>query len=515
MQPRVALIVDHPQRDLAGLVLTAYELCQHGVTCHLVPLNREDTELWALAPDFVLLNYLRRYNEPLIRQLIRAGIPYGLLDTEGGVFPSHREYADMLCQDPALLRGATAICMWGPKLAEAMVQSGAFLADRVHVTGCPRFDLYAPMWRDVLTDTASDMDGAPPRILINTNYSVVNPRFTTTAQNLRACRAVLNWSEETVATYTGREAVAIRETIEITRALARDFPHCRIVLRPHPHESAEPYENALLGVPNIEFSLSGHVQEQIFRAAAVVQRSCTTAIESALCGVPTLSPRWIEAPWEMPMAEAVSVPCASYAEVRTTVDEILAGRYVPPRELQRATDEVVRDWFHARDGLSFRRVSDAVLGALWELGGTRRANARACMRFLHGLGGPGLAPELPQRPQRVEQISRRMRYALHLPPAWSFRRMRVVPSHHWERSDKYFGVDDVRAIIARVDDVFHANEWDAHPVSASVGAGGDRGYGRYSAHAVTMWCARRVARGTPARPSARRSRVTAPGGGAS
>jgi hypothetical protein len=26
--PRIAIIVDHPQRDLAGLVLTAFRLCR-------------------------------------------------------------------------------------------------------------------------------------------------------------------------------------------------------------------------------------------------------------------------------------------------------------------------------------------------------------------------------------------------------------------------------------------------------------------------------------------------------
>ncbi|HEX6965413.1 MAG TPA: surface carbohydrate biosynthesis protein [Gemmatimonadaceae bacterium] len=527
MTPRVALIVDHPQRDLAGLVLTAFELCQHGVTCHLVPLNVQDTELGALAPDFVLLNYLRRYNEPLIRQLARAGIAYGLLDTEGGVFPSHREYADMLCTDPAMLHGASVICMWGPRLAEAMVQAGAFPAARVRVTGCPRFDLYAPMWRGVLEPTAADTRDTAPRILINTNYSVVNPRFTTTEQNLRACREVLNWSAETVADYTGKETVAIQETIAIAQQLARDFPRCTVVVRPHPHESAEPYERALRGLANIEFNLAGQVQEQILRAVAVVQRSCTTAIESALCDVPTLSPRWIAAPWEMPMAEAVSVPCASYAAMRARVEEMLAGRYEPSAELRAATETVVRDWFHARDGLAFRRVSDAVLAALADRNASddrhagRHVNPRRCARLLHGLDGPGLAPDAMQRRRHVDGLSRRVRFAFRLSPDWSFRHMRAVPSERWERSDKRFGTDDVRAIIARIEGVFAANGWPAEPVSAALGAGGaggerggrgGRGYGRFSQRAVTMWCAQRSeSRGAPVHAS--HSRVAAAAGG--
>src|SRR6476661_4070842 len=47
-RPRVAFIVDHPQRDLAGLTLTAFELCQKGIHSHLVPLNLQQTEVFGL-----------------------------------------------------------------------------------------------------------------------------------------------------------------------------------------------------------------------------------------------------------------------------------------------------------------------------------------------------------------------------------------------------------------------------------------------------------------------------------
>ena len=67
--PRIAIVVDHPERDLAGLVLTALDLTQRGIVCHLVPLNLQEREIWALAPDFVLFNYLRRSNEQFARRM--------------------------------------------------------------------------------------------------------------------------------------------------------------------------------------------------------------------------------------------------------------------------------------------------------------------------------------------------------------------------------------------------------------------------------------------------------------
>ena len=91
----------HPQRDLPGLVLTAFALCQRGIVCHLVPLNLQDRELPALAPDLVLLNYLRPGNEAVTRALLAAGVRIGLLDTEGAVWSECGAYTELLWPDTA------------------------------------------------------------------------------------------------------------------------------------------------------------------------------------------------------------------------------------------------------------------------------------------------------------------------------------------------------------------------------------------------------------------------------
>jgi hypothetical protein len=59
---RIALVVDNPMRDLPGLVLVASELAKRNTIPVLVPFNLCPKELYFLAPDFVLLNYLRATN---------------------------------------------------------------------------------------------------------------------------------------------------------------------------------------------------------------------------------------------------------------------------------------------------------------------------------------------------------------------------------------------------------------------------------------------------------------------
>ncbi len=477
MKPRIALIVDHPQRDLAGLTLTAFELCQRGIDCHLVPLNLQYGELWALAPDFVLLNYLRRFNEPVVRQLVKAGIQYGLLDTEGAVFSGPDEYADLHCEDPALLLGASCACMWGPKLADYLVARGIYTAEQISVTGCPRFDLYAPGWREAIWDARPRNGGEPARILINTNFSIVNPRFTSSAQNIEYYHEQLGWTREHLAEFTGRETAAINEMIRIARSLAGRFPEAHVVIRVHPHEDPAPYHEGLSGIGNAEVNDRGPVQSQLFRATAVIQRSCTTAIESALAGAPTLSPRWIVPPMEAPMAEAVSLGCDSLGDLECYVGEILAGRHRPSAEHERRVATVLEEWFHLQDGMAFRRVGDAVVKALR----ASTVDRDACERLLY------LESYLPEG--SAQRIARRARLMLGLPPDWSFRHMRVVPSNAWVSGDKAFTAEDVRALTERMAGVFDERGWAARPVTVKPTRDtGEYLRSDYEGHSVTLTC---------------------------
>lgn len=469
--PRVALIVDHPQRDLAGLVLTAYELCQQGITCHLVPLNLQEREVWALAPDFVLLNYLRLGNEVFARNLDQAGIAFGLLDTEGGIWTDCDAYAELLWNDAALLGRVRRACMWGPELAGHLVAGGILASEQVVVTGCPRFDFYHPRWRTVLDDG----ERGAPGILINTNFSMTNPRFASAEQNLEQYRSVFGWPEVRVREFADAEREAIEGMISLARDLARDFPRHTVVVRPHPFEDPARYRRALTGIANVIVRNAGPVQPAIYRAAAVIQRSCSTAVEAGLAGVPALSPQWLPAPALVPSAEAVSLPCVDYAEMRDAVGRAVRGEYCAPVNLRRTIDRVTEGWFWLADGLAHLRVQDAVTECLE---GPRRVDERFCSELLHGLSGrPTFA---------ADTLARRLRRRLHLSPDFAFRRMRTVPPAWWLGGPKRYDVDDVRRLTERVRRAYKLGGHAAAPVD--VGLARDRGdyVTRLRGYSVTM-----------------------------
>jgi surface carbohydrate biosynthesis protein len=434
---RIALVVDHPDRDLAGLVMTAAELCRQGAVCYLVPMNLADRELWALAPDFVLLNYIRATNRDMVRRLAAAGIGFAVLDTEGGVWSTAESYAELLRPVTAELKLASCACVWGPRMAEYLVRERFYSDGQISVTGCPRFDLYSPTWRTVLCDS-NGARGERPRILINTNFTTVNSRFASTAENL-ALHLRLGVPRTAVEAMIAAEREAIVLTIDLARALAEDFPELSIVLRPHPFERADPYLRGLAGLNNLQVNSCGPVQPQILKAAVVIQRSCSTAIEAGLAGVPTLSPQWIPPYTLIPMAEAVSVPCPDYRDLKAHVQAIREGSFAASETIRQALQSTVSDWFCDVDGNAHKRVAAAVLAHIRE----SNIDRELCRKFLYGMGSDEGLPT-------SARLGNRIRHGLRLGPDWSFRSLCRVPQSAWCRTTKAFDEQRVGALLARI-----------------------------------------------------------------
>ena len=126
----------------------------------------------ALRPDLVLVNYTRPNNADLIKSYKRAGILVGVLDTEGIGGKNPDQFAEMVksagCTDLVDL-----YCVWGQAQHAAFLRHDTISTSLVHATGCPRYDFCAMPWRNALPKPSF----AEGYVLINTNFPMVNPRF--------------------------------------------------------------------------------------------------------------------------------------------------------------------------------------------------------------------------------------------------------------------------------------------------------------------------------------------------
>lgn len=436
---RVALVVDNPYRDLPGIILLACALARQGHTCLLAPSNLEWRELGALAPDVAVLTNIRGPRHELARRLMDAGCQVAVLESEGGVMPNFDTYTTMAAPDPALLHRVARFCTWGPRVARFVVESGWYDQAQVTVTGSPRFDFYAPAWREAARRASADLDEmvASPLILVNGSFPRANPRFLTPEREVQSWQA-LGFSREHIERFQRIEYDAMLAMADVANHLARTFPHATVVYRPHPFEKIETYDTLLERRDNLKLLKVGTVEGWILRANVVVHRNSTTAIEAAMCDVPALLPLWLPTAETLEACDAVSVPCADFAALDARVTEALAGTWVPDDALRRATDRVLSDWFHVIDGRAHERAADALVTTH----GTRRPLSRTAFRHIHYWGW---RPATLSRRSRVATVIRR---TLRVPVSWSFGRWtHVDPAATWAASEKFYDADGVSRLV--------------------------------------------------------------------
>ena len=82
-----ALIVDHPRRDLAGMLYIANGLLKEFKKVYLIPFYH-DYEIFLNKPDVVIYTDLRKKNHFLLKKLKKSGCKVVILDNEGVMFGS-------------------------------------------------------------------------------------------------------------------------------------------------------------------------------------------------------------------------------------------------------------------------------------------------------------------------------------------------------------------------------------------------------------------------------------------
>jgi hypothetical protein len=149
----------------------------------------------------------------------------------------------------------------------------------------------------------------------------------------------------------------------------------------------------------------------------------------------------------MPAANAVSYSCATPDEMSETLQKVLDGGFVPPAGIGEALSEVVADWFAAVDGKAAERVSARILRDI-----PRQRDSKLEHRAHRALYGLDASPR--------QRLAGGIRMALGISPSQSFR-----PSgsgaDRWAKSEKFFGVAEVRRIATAIEDADGRAESDA------------------------------------------------------
>ena len=79
------------------------------------------------------------------------------------------------------------------------------------------------------------------------------------------------------------------EFLKMIKLLSNSFPDKKLIIRPHPLERMDIYQEEFKSFNNIEVIRKGSVREWIVNAEAVIHYDCTTGIESLIAGKNVIS----------------------------------------------------------------------------------------------------------------------------------------------------------------------------------------------------------------------------------
>ncbi len=362
MRKRILIVVDNPLRDLASCTLLAQELsADHDV--FLCSMSQARFEAFRVNADLVLLNYLRITNVPMVRNLIRSGIAFSVLDTEGGIFakiPGTNEttYTKTIISQPDIRAKISHYFVWGKALWRDLKSRDLYPEQALLCLGTPRMDFYHPSFAPFYLD--SGRSPARPMILINTSFSLNNPKFSTRDKESATLIAKFNYPADFVQTLFSNLDLVLQAYLSLTRFLAESRPELDFVLRPHPFEDLKIYEDFFRGLANIKVDSSDTVAPWIFRSQALIHYECSTAIEAGFAQKPAISLEKFKDIRPNENIAKITAYASSAEDALSLIDQIVSGKYKRPDHILKSLQEIDEELYFRVDGQAYHRIAEVI-----------------------------------------------------------------------------------------------------------------------------------------------------------
>ena len=376
---KILFAVDHKWRDLAGHVYAGLLLEQLG---HQVAYTRNNLEKNYIAvhkPDLLVVNHLLpQKKQQFAKELRQQNIKVVVLPTEGmPTLDGMRNYAGGKDCD---LSGVALHFTWSQAMAEVLHENATIPNDKIVVAGVPRFDFYHPPLRAILDKSAFlekyHLDSRYPVITFATNFTQAS--FYTANQNFYFKNAQKHGFDKVLDTLFGdagdipkRDYFSRELFLKAFVALVRNFPEVNFVLKLHPSEDHQFYQdlihkNLSSAADRVRIIAHEYIWDVLNATAIELNRSCTTAIESWLLGKPTIEMQL------NPEEFYFSAEFASGSDLVRATDELmakvqfyLAGGEIPDTLLL-ARQAFLQKWCNSPDGNATRVVANHIHRLLLE-----------------------------------------------------------------------------------------------------------------------------------------------------
>lgn len=392
---RVGLVVDHPNRDLGGIVRIAFALASRNVKTFLIPLYDQGVDIPLLNLDVIIVNYARPTNLDLVAGYAKQGISIFVLDTEGGVFSEVGANSISGLVNYIGTSSYTHLIdgyfFWGNRLHNAFLNSGILSPSRLHLTGCPRFDFASARWRDVLQYPLKDY------ILINTNFPLINPSFTKDISEEVRVMIKNGWDHHYINKMAQDQNGILIGLLETVCRLAVLFPEKHFLIRPHPFEDFTVYRKRFESVFNVTVDGSGNVFNVIRHCACLLHLNCGTSVEAVMLGRLPISIEFLNTDHmanHSTLPSQISMKANNFEHLVAIINDL--PKYYQIFDFDTVYREHIYNFFYENDGFAGDRVADVILTAP-----TRTERSGIFRRIVWSLASSRETSRLSQRIQAL------------------------------------------------------------------------------------------------------------------
>jgi len=340
MNPPVLLIpVENQVRELDAKLLLACVAAKRDLGSIIGP-KRKIENLIASFPRGIFLSkslrIVKRKFFPIARLLGHEIVAW---DEEALVhLPAETYFTRRL--SPVGMEHVSHLFAWGEDNAELWRQYPQLPPGiPIHITGNPRVDLLRPDMQAYYSSEADQIRKIyGDFILINTNFNHVNAFFS--AQNLfqpvkkageqaQFGQAARGMSREYAEGFRDHKQAVFEDFQQLIPELEAAFPEHAIVVRPHPTENQDIYNEIAARCQRIRITNEGNVVPWLMAAKVLIHNGCTTGVEAFVMRVPAVSYRktvndfYDDGFYRLP--NRLSYQCFDFEELRTTLTRILDG----------------------------------------------------------------------------------------------------------------------------------------------------------------------------------------------
>ncbi|MFO1091172.1 MAG: surface carbohydrate biosynthesis protein [Hyphomicrobiales bacterium] len=251
---------------------------------------------------------------------------------------------------------------WGPDNADYWRRLAVCDDGKIIEAGNPRGDLLRPELRDYYSSAVQSIQSRFGQfVLINTNFSMVNHFWRGHTSFRKAAGADPQTFSTVWAGLRQHKLSLFHGFQDLIGPLATAIHPAKLVIRPHPSEDPEPWQRLAERHDNVSVVSEGGVVPWLMAASCLVQNGCTTSVEAALVGTPSIAFRPVRSDiFDLALPNSVARQAGTVADV---IDAARAALYAGDTGDRAHVDRLLdRHLSSIRGDFACERILDSI----WE-----------------------------------------------------------------------------------------------------------------------------------------------------